>query len=56
MSATGFLDMDAVGALVRMARTLKCQGRQLVLHRPPPSLRRIAGIFPGECSAMEVAA
>ncbi|MFI5764930.1 STAS domain-containing protein [Streptomyces sp. NPDC051563] len=56
LSAVVFLDADAVAALVRAAAALSGQGRRLLLHDPPYSLRRVVEMFPDECAALEVAA
>ncbi|MFI1453048.1 STAS domain-containing protein [Streptomyces roseus] len=56
LSGVSFLDADAVGALVRVNATFTGQGRRLVLHHPPYSLRKVVEMFPDECAALEVAA
>lgn len=56
LSAVVFLDAAAVAALVRAATALSGQGRRLLLHDPPYSLRKVVQLFPDECAALEVAA
>ncbi|MFJ6050347.1 STAS domain-containing protein [Streptomyces sp. NPDC092307] len=56
LSAVGFLDAAAVAALVRANATVTGQGRRLLLHHPPYSLRKVVELFPDECAALEVAA
>ncbi|MFD9336197.1 STAS domain-containing protein [Streptomyces sp. NPDC060028] len=56
LSAVAFLDMAAVAALVEASATLSGQGRRLLLHDPPYSLRKVVEMFPDECAALEVAA
>ncbi|MDD9375196.1 STAS domain-containing protein [Streptomyces sp. ZAF1911] len=56
LSAVVFLDTAAVAALVRAAAALSGQGRRLLLHDPPYSLRKVVEMFPDECAALEVAA
>ncbi|MGW7329452.1 STAS domain-containing protein [Streptomyces sp. NPDC054840] len=56
LSAVGFLDTAAVAALVRANATVAGQGRRLLLHHPPYSLRKLVEMFPDECAALEVAA
>ena len=56
LSAVVFLDPAAVAALVQAAADLKEQGRRLLLHDPPYSLRKVVEMFPDECAALEVAA
>ncbi|MFB6824825.1 lipid asymmetry maintenance protein MlaB [Streptomyces virginiae] len=56
LSAVGFLDPAAVAALVRANATVTGQGRRLLLHHPPYSLRKVVELFPDECAALEVAA
>ncbi|MCY0930099.1 STAS domain-containing protein [Streptomyces sp. H27-H1] len=56
LSAVLFLDTAAVAALVRAAAALNGQGRRLLLHDPPYSLRKVVEMFPDECAALEVAA
>ncbi|MFF3619286.1 STAS domain-containing protein [Streptomyces sp. NPDC002467] len=56
LSAVAFLDTAAVAAVVRATATVNGQGRRLLLHHPPYSLRKVAEIFPDECAALEVAA
>lgn len=56
LSAVAFLDTAAVAALVQAAAALTGQGRRLLLHDPPYSLRKVVEMFPDECAALEVAA
>ncbi|WP_051833521.1 STAS domain-containing protein [Streptomyces katrae] len=56
LSAVGFLDTAAVAALLQAAATVTGQGRRLLLHHPPYSLRKVVELFPDECAALEVAA
>lgn len=56
LSAVAFLDTAAVAALVQASAALNGQGRRLLLHDPPYSLRRVVEMFPDECAALEVAA
>ncbi|MFJ7272388.1 STAS domain-containing protein [Streptomyces sp. NPDC099050] len=56
LSAVVFLDTAAVAALVGVAAALNGQGRRLLLHDPPHSLRKVVEMFPDECAALEVAA
>ncbi|MFD3542646.1 STAS domain-containing protein [Streptomyces sp. NPDC058662] len=56
LSAVLFLDPAAVAALVQAAADLNGQGRRLLLHDPPYSLRKVVEMFPDECAALEVAA
>ncbi|WP_371614371.1 STAS domain-containing protein [Streptomyces sp. NBC_00454] len=56
LSAVVFLDPAAVAALVKVASALNGQGRRLLLHDPPYSLRKVVEMFPDECAALEVAA
>ncbi|MBT2449766.1 STAS domain-containing protein [Streptomyces sp. ISL-43] len=56
LSAVSFLDTAAVAALVRASAALNGQGRCLLLHDPPYSLRKVVEMFPDECAALEVAA
>ncbi|WP_051696627.1 STAS domain-containing protein [Streptomyces sp. NRRL S-244] len=56
LSGVAFLDAAAVAALVRANATVTGQGRRLVLHHPPYSLRKVVEMFPDECAALEVAA
>ncbi len=56
LSAVAFLDTAAVAALLQAATTVTGQGRRLLLHHPPYSLRKIVAMFPDECAALEVAA
>ncbi|WP_030708848.1 STAS domain-containing protein [Streptomyces sp. NRRL F-2580] len=56
LSAVAFLDTAAVAALVQASAALKGQGRRLLLHDPPYSLRKVVEMFPDECAALEVAA
>ncbi|MFF1416059.1 STAS domain-containing protein [Streptomyces sp. NPDC058289] len=56
LSAVVFLDTAAVAALARAAAALSRQGRRLLLHDPPHSLRKVVEMFPDECAALEVAA
>ncbi|MEU2448860.1 MULTISPECIES: STAS domain-containing protein [unclassified Streptomyces] len=56
LSAVGFLDAAAVAALVQANATVAGQGRRLLLHHPPYSLRKVVEMFPEECAALEVAA
>ncbi|MEJ8645705.1 STAS domain-containing protein [Streptomyces sp. MS1.HAVA.3] len=56
LSAVAFLDTAAVAALVQASAALGGQGRRLLLHDPPYSLRKVVEMFPDECAALEVAA
>lgn len=56
LSAVAFLDTAAVAALVQATATVTGQGRRLLLHHPPYSLRKVVEMFPDECAALEVAA
>ncbi|MFE9479098.1 STAS domain-containing protein [Streptomyces spororaveus] len=56
LSAVRFLDVAAVAALVQANATVTGQGRRLLLHHPPYSLRKVVEMFPEECAALEVAA
>ncbi|MFF2789113.1 STAS domain-containing protein [Streptomyces sp. NPDC058049] len=56
LSAVAFLDTAAVAALVQANATVTGQGRRLLLHHPPYSLRKLVEMFPDECAALEVAA
>ncbi|CAM5317701.1 hypothetical protein SAVIM338S_00709 [Streptomyces avidinii] len=56
LSAVVFLDAAAVAALVQASAALHGQGRRLLLHDPPYSLRKVVEMFPDECAALEVAA
>ncbi|MBT2470664.1 STAS domain-containing protein [Streptomyces sp. ISL-66] len=56
LSAVAFLDPAAVAALVQASAALNGQGRRLLLHDPPYSLRKVVEMFPDECAALEVAA
>ncbi|WP_374772535.1 STAS domain-containing protein [Streptomyces sp. NBC_01310] len=56
LSAVGFLDTAAVAALVQASAALGGEGRRLLLHDPPYSLRKVVEMFPDECAALEVAA
>ncbi|MGW7437654.1 STAS domain-containing protein [Streptomyces sp. NPDC054849] len=56
LSAVAFLDTTAVAALVQASAALDGQGRRLLLHDPPYSLRKVVEMFPDECAALEVAA
>ncbi|MFE5723179.1 STAS domain-containing protein [Streptomyces erythrochromogenes] len=56
LSAVVFLDPAAVAALVRASVDFNGQGRRLLLHDPPYSLRKVVEMFPDECAALEVAA
>nr|WSX53459.1 STAS domain-containing protein [Streptomyces sp. NBC_00974] len=56
LSAVSFLDPAAVAALVQASAALNGQGRRLLLHDPPYSLRKVVEMFPDECAALEVAA
>ncbi|MGP3683507.1 STAS domain-containing protein [Streptomyces sp. IBSNAI002] len=56
LSAVAFLDAASVAALLQAASTVTGQGRRLLLHDPPYSLRKIVAMFPDECAALEVAA
>ncbi|MEU9234106.1 STAS domain-containing protein [Streptomyces subrutilus] len=56
LSAVAFLDTASVAALLQAATTVTGQGRRLLLHHPPYSLRKIVAMFPDECAALEVAA
>ncbi|MFF4185089.1 MEDS domain-containing protein [Streptomyces sp. NPDC001691] len=54
LSRATFLDTEAVAALVDATHRLRRQGRRLLLHEPPYSLRKVAQLFPDECAALEV--
>ncbi|MFJ6755139.1 MULTISPECIES: STAS domain-containing protein [unclassified Streptomyces] len=56
LSAVAFLDPAAVAALVQASAALNGEGRRLLLHDPPYSLRKVVEMFPDECAALEVAA
>ncbi|MFF4099085.1 STAS domain-containing protein [Streptomyces sp. NPDC001903] len=56
LSGVAFLDAAAVAALVRANAAVTGQGRRLLLHHPPYSLRKVVEMFPDECAALEVAA
>ncbi|MFJ6782895.1 STAS domain-containing protein [Streptomyces yangpuensis] len=56
LSAVVFLDPTAVAALVQASVDLGGQGRRLLLHDAPYSLRKVVEMFPDECAALEVAA
>lgn len=56
LSAVSFLDTAAVAAVVQASALLRGQGRCLLLHHPPYSLRKVVEMFPDECAALEVAA
>ncbi|MET9962199.1 STAS domain-containing protein [Streptomyces sp. NPDC006326] len=56
LSAVTFLDTAAVAALVQASAAFRAQGRCLLLHNPPYSLRKVVEMFPDECAALEVAA
>ncbi|MFF8266771.1 STAS domain-containing protein [Streptomyces sp. NPDC016562] len=56
LSAVTFLDPAAVAALVGASAALRGEGRRLLLHDPPYSLRKVVEMFPDECAALEVAA
>ncbi|WP_327260371.1 STAS domain-containing protein [Streptomyces sp. NBC_01232] len=56
LSAVAFLDAAAVAALVQANAAVAGQGRRLLLHHPPYSLRKVVEMFPDECAALEVAA
>ncbi|MFD6471759.1 STAS domain-containing protein, partial [Streptomyces goshikiensis] len=56
LSAVVFLDAAAVAALVHASATFTAQGRRLLIHDPPYSLRKVVEMFPDECAALEVAA
>ncbi|MFB6615037.1 STAS domain-containing protein [Streptomyces sp. NPDC085524] len=56
LSAVSFLDTAAVATLVQASALLLGQGRCLLLHNPPYSLRKVVEMFPDECAALEVAA
>lgn len=56
LSAVAFLDTAAVAALVQATAAVAGQGRRLLLHHPPYSLRKVVEMFPDECAALEVAA
>ncbi|WP_230885608.1 STAS domain-containing protein [Streptomyces spinoverrucosus] len=53
LSAVTFVDVAGAGVLVDAARRLPV-GRRLVLHRPPPALRRTLELFWPDLSAIEV--
>lgn len=53
LSALTFVDVAGTGALAAAAQRLD-DGRRLVLHRPPPTLNRVLGLFWPDLSAIEV--
>ncbi|MEU4359788.1 STAS domain-containing protein [Streptomyces virginiae] len=56
LSTVRFFDAASVAELVRASAALSGQGRRLLLHDPPYSLRKVVEMFPDECAALEVAA
>ncbi|MGW2385738.1 STAS domain-containing protein [Streptomyces lincolnensis] len=53
LSSVTFVDVAGAGALACAAQRLP-DGRRMVLHRPPPVLRRVLETFWPELSAIEV--
>jgi anti-anti-sigma factor len=53
LSAVTFVDVAGVGALAAAARRLG-DGRRMVLHRPPPALRRVLELFWPDLESIEV--
>ncbi|MGW0334754.1 STAS domain-containing protein [Streptomyces sp. NPDC003011] len=53
LSAVTFVDVAGVGALAFAAQQLG-DGRRMVLHRPPPGLRRVLDMFWPDLSSIEV--
>ncbi|MBD0417650.1 STAS domain-containing protein [Streptomyces sp. TRM S81-3] len=53
LSAVTFVDVAGAGVLVAAAERLP-DGRRLVLHRPPPALRRVLEMFWPDVPAIEV--
>jgi anti-anti-sigma factor len=53
LSAVTFVDVAGVGALAAAAQELG-DGRRMVLHRPPPALRRVLDMFWPDLSSIEV--
>ncbi|ANS65036.1 hypothetical protein SLINC_2812 [Streptomyces lincolnensis] len=53
LSSVTFVDVAGVGALACAAQRLP-DGRRMVLHRPPPVLRRVLETFWPDLSAIEV--
>ncbi|MEV5434622.1 STAS domain-containing protein [Streptomyces sp. NPDC052682] len=53
LSDVTFVDVAGAGALVAAAERLR-DGRRLVLHRPPPALRRVLELFWPDLPAIEV--
>ncbi|MFJ9775718.1 MEDS domain-containing protein [Kitasatospora sp. NPDC101157] len=51
-----FVETAAAGELARTAAILAGQGRRLVVHHAPASLRRVAQMFPDECRHLEMTA
>ncbi|CAM5238798.1 Anti-sigma factor antagonist OS=Streptomyces alboniger OX=132473 GN=CP975_25995 PE=4 SV=1 [Streptomyces alboniger] len=54
LSAVTFVDVAGVGALAAAAQELG-DGRRMVLHQPPPALRRVLDMFWPDLSSIEVA-
>ncbi|GHE83534.1 STAS domain-containing protein [Streptomyces fumanus] len=53
LSEVTFVDVAGVGVLADAARRLP-EGRRFVLHRPPPTLRRVLELFWPDLTAIEV--
>ncbi|MFE2262915.1 STAS domain-containing protein [Streptomyces griseosporeus] len=53
LSALTFVDVGGAGALAAAARRMPA-GRRIVLHRPPPALRRVLEMFWPDHPAIEV--
>ncbi|MFI9172862.1 STAS domain-containing protein [Streptomyces lincolnensis] len=53
LSSVTFVDVAGAGALASAAQRLP-DGRRMVLHRPPPVLRRVLETFWPDLSAIEV--
>ena len=51
-----FVDTAAAAVLANTAAVLVGQDRRLVLHHAPPSLHRVAEMFPDECRDLEMTA
>lgn len=54
LSAVTFVDVAGVGALAAAAQELG-NGRRMVLHRPPPGMRRVLDMFWPDLTSIEVA-
>ncbi|MDL5201429.1 STAS domain-containing protein [Streptomyces sp. ALI-76-A] len=53
LSAVTFVDVAGAGALATAAQRLG-DGRRMVLHQPPPGLRRVLDMFWPDLSSIEV--